>query len=562
MNKKWEIYKTDEEKIKKITRKYGINRILAKIILNRGVKEFDIDNFLYPKRDNFYNPYLMPDMEKAISRIIEAINKKEKVIVYGDYDVDGITSICVIKKYLEDRGLKVDYYIPNRLIEGYGLNKAAIDKILSDNYTLMITVDCGISGIDEVNYANSLGVDVIITDHHEPGNNLPNAIAVVDAKRKDSKYPFNQLAGVGVAFKLIHALNLELNLDPKEFLKYLDIVCIGTISDIVPLFDENRVISSLGLKLVNQTKNIGLKSLFKSMGYNKLDASSISFGVAPRINACGRMGFEKEAMELFLTDNIVESERITRNLNEYNKKRQEIEKKIYDDVLQKAKKEREKDCIILGSDNWHHGIIGIVSSKITEKFYKPSILICFENNIGKGSGRSIEGFDLYKTVSSCSDSLDNFGGHEMAVGVTIKKEKFSIFKNEIEKYVAKSDIKKILPVIKIDAQIELKNINLKLAESLAVLEPYGANYKKPLFLIRNLKISSITTLSSGKHLKMVLKDREYVISAVGFGKGEFADEYQIGDKVDIVGNIDINEYKSYKTIQIIVQDMKASSQMI
>ena len=330
MNKKWEINRPDEEKVKEIENKYQINNLLAKILVNRGItSEKDIKQFLTPTRKDFYDPYLMPDMHKAVERIIKAIDNKEKVLIYGDYDVDGITSVTVLKSFLEERGLKVDEYIPNRLDEGYGLNKAAVEKIASENYTLMITVDCGISALEEVKYANTLGIEVIITDHHEPGEILPEAIAVVDSKRKDNEYPFRNLAGVGVVFKLIQAISQKLNLEEKEFLKYLDIVCIGTISDIVPLVDENRVIVKLGLKLVEQTRNLGLKTILQASGYQKVDSTTISFGIAPRINACGRMGHQEEALKLFLSNDTVEVVELAEKLNEYNKQRQEKEKVPY-----------------------------------------------------------------------------------------------------------------------------------------------------------------------------------------------------------------------------------------
>ena len=288
MNKKWECYPKNETLAKQIAQEHQISELLAEILINRGVEASQIERFLHPTRNDFHDPFLMPDMEKAVERILRAMEQKEKIVIYGDYDVDGITSITVLKKFFADRGITVDWYIPNRLDEGYGLNKDAIDTLR--DYNLMITVDCGISGIEEISYAMSLGIDVVVTDHHEPTEVLPKAIAVVDAKRKDNQYPFNQLAGVGVCFKLIQAISIKLELDAKEYLKYLDIVCVGTISDIVPLVDENRVIAKLGLLLVAQTKNIGLYSLLSSIGYKKIDSTSVSFGVAPRINACGRMG--------------------------------------------------------------------------------------------------------------------------------------------------------------------------------------------------------------------------------------------------------------------------------
>ena len=331
MNKKWQIYETNEEEVKKVKSKYQLNELLATILVNRNIiKEDDIRLFLNPTRDDFYDPFLITDMKIAIERIVEAIEKGQKVTIYGDYDVDGITSITVLKSFLKDVGLEASSYIPNRLDEGYGLNKDAIDTIKQSGCDLMITVDCGISAMDEIEYANSLGIETIVTDHHEPGNELPKAYAVIDNKRKDSKYPFRELAGVGVVFKLIQALGIRMGLKEESYLKYLDIVCIGTISDIVPLVDENRVIAKLGMMLVKQTKNIGLKSIIHSSGYKKIDSNTISFGVAPRINACGRMGKAEEALELFLSANINEVNDLTKKLNEHNRERQETEKAIFE----------------------------------------------------------------------------------------------------------------------------------------------------------------------------------------------------------------------------------------
>ena len=442
MNKKWECYEVDEKELKEFMQKYNLYELLARVLLNYGItNKEDIDLFMSPTRKDFHNPFLMPDMEIAVNRILKAIDNNEKIIIYGDYDADGITSITVLKSFLEERGLEVDSYIPNRLDEGYGLNKEAIKKIFDDGHRLMITVDCGISGIDEVDYANSLGMEVLITDHHEPAQTLPNALAVVDAKRKDNEYPFNQLAGVGVVFKLIQAIAIKLNLDEKEYLKYLDIVCIGTISDIVPLVDENRVIAKLGLKLVNQTRNIGLKALLEVVGFKSIDSGTISFGVAPRINACGRMGHEQIALDLFLAKDYETAKKLAIKLNEYNTERQSIEKRIFDEAKEKIENEENNNaCIIVGGEGWHHGIIGIVASKVTDMYFKPSILICFEKDIGKGSGRSIPGFDLHEALMNCSAELEKFGGHAMAVGVTVAKDKFNEFKTKLEEYAKKCDI--------------------------------------------------------------------------------------------------------------------------
>ena len=545
MNKKWEFYEENSEEIIDIAKKHNISELLTKILVNRGITaDKEIDTFLNPTRNDFYDPYLMPDMDKAVERIIKAINNQEKVMIYGDYDVDGITSITVLKKFLEERGLKTGHYIPNRLEEGYGLNENAIRSIAEQKYTLMITVDCGISGIEEVELANQLGIETIITDHHEQSESLPNAYAIINAKRKDSQYPFRGLAGCGAVFKLIQAISLSLGLEEKEFLKYLDIVCVGTISDIVPLVDENRVIAKLGLKLVAQTRNIGLRELILQSGYKKIDSNTISFGVAPRINACGRMGYQEEALDLFLTNNIEEARKITARLNSYNLERQTKEKDIFEQAIKELEKEdiEKLNTIVLSGDNWHHGVIGIVASKLTEKFYKPTILICFEDNIGKGSGRSLPGFDLHEALVESSAYLEKYGGHEMAVGLSLKKEKYNDFKLAFEEIAKSKNIQQIIPVIKIDSIITAKDVNKKTIQDLEMLEPFGEKNKNPIFVYKNLKIDSIRALSEGKHLKLTLKDDNLLINAIGFNLGYLSEEYLIGDKIDIAGNLEINKY--------------------
>ena len=561
MNKKWQITEIQEETVREIKEKYNINYLLATILANKEIVEKEqIEKFLCPQRKDFYDPYEMPDMNIAVDRIIKAIQNKEKVIIYGDYDVDGITSVTVLKSFLEGRGIQVAEYIPNRLEEGYGLNKKAIEYIANENYNLIITVDCGISAIEEIQYANLLGIETIITDHHEPGNELPKALAVVDAKRKDNKYPFRNLAGVGVVFKLIQALGIKLGLDEKEYLKYLDIVAVGTISDIVPLVDENRVIVKLGLRLVEQTKNLGLKSIIQSSGYNAIDSNTISFGVAPRINACGRMGYQYDALKLFLSKEQEEVISLTQKLNEYNKIRQETEKSIYEDAIRKIEKEglADRNTIVVMGENWHHGVIGIVSSKITELYFKPSILLCEEGEIGKGSGRSIPGFDLYETLTQCGDTIQKFGGHSMAIGISIEKDKFNEFKEKLENIAIEKQIENIVPILKIDAQINLDDINKEMVKSLKELEPFGEENKMPLFLLRNLKIDSIRALSEGKHLKLTLKDNKNIVNAIGFNLGHLNSFYKIGDKIDVVGNLEMNTFNGVDNIQINIKDIMKS----
>lgn len=561
MNKKWEFYNQEQEKVKKLVEKFKISELLATVLVNRNiVEDDDVELFLNPTRNDFHDPYLMPDMKPAVQRIINAIKNNEKTIIYGDYDVDGITSITVLSKFLKERGLNVESYIPNRLNEGYGLNKAAIKKIADEGFKLIITVDCGISGTEEVEYAYNLGMEVIVTDHHEPLDELPKALAVIDCKRKDSKYPFNSLAGVGVAFKLIQAIGLELKIDEKEYLKYLDIVAIGTISDIVPLVDENRVIAKLGLKLIEVTRSPGVRALLNAAGYKEINSNTVSFGIAPRINACGRMGHEREALDLFLTENIVEANRITNTLNEYNKNRQSIEKRIFEEVVAKIESEHldKKNSIVLGAENWHHGVIGIVASKVTELYFKPSILVCFEGNEGKGSGRSIPGFDLHAALCATSNYLEKYGGHEMAVGLSLKRDKFENFRKAFEEKAEQAHTEEIVPVIKIDKEIELKDISLESVKSLNLLEPFGEANKTPIFIYRNLRIDSIRALSEGKHLKLTLKDKNTIINAIGFNMGSYSEEYQLGDKIDVIGVLEINSFNGMECVQINMKDIRRS----
>ncbi len=561
MKKKWEYYETDETKVKEIAEQIQLPTLVANILVNRNITQKDkIEVFLNPNRNDFYSPYLLNDMEKAVNRIQKAIQKREKVVIYGDYDVDGITSITVLKRFLAEQQLQADYYVPDRLEEGYGLNKKAMEHLAQNGYQLMITVDCGITAMEEVDYATELGMETIVTDHHEPLDTIPKALAVVNPKRKDSTYPFQGLAGVGVVFKLIQAISEKIGLPEKAYLKYLDLVCIGTISDIVPLIDENRVITKLGLKLVAVTKNIGLRELIKSIKLKKMDSTSISFGVAPRMNACGRMGKADEAIELFLTENVAEAHEITEKLNRYNSNRQIIEKRIFQEAMDRIAKDHidQENSIVLGGENWHHGVIGIVSSKITETFYKPSILICFDGEEGKGSGRSIMGFDLHKALCESSAYLDKFGGHEMAVGLSLQRKNFEPFKKKFQEIVEASNIQEMLPVIKIDADLDLKKISLQTVEELMQLEPFGEQNKVPIFGFKNLKIDAIRSLSDGKHLKLSLKYSNGWLDAIGFNMGELVEQYRIGDKVDVVGTLEINQFRDRKNLQVNLKDMRRS----
>ena len=558
MNKKWRIKENDTQRIEEIKNKYNVNKLVAQKLAENKLSDEEIKVFLNPTRKDFHNPFLLPDMEKAVDRILKAMENKEKIVVYGDYDADGITSTTIIKRFMKDRGIDVGTYIPNRLDEGYGLNEEAIKEIASEKYNLMITVDCGITAVKEVDLAKSLGIDVIVTDHHEVPEILLDTIAVVDAKRKDNQYPFTQLAGCGVAFKLIQAISIKLNLPENEWLKYIDIACIGTISDIVTLIDENRVIAKLGLKLVEVTKNIGLRTLIEMAGLKKIDSTAISFGISPRINACGRMGHQEDALNLFLTDDPIEARKLAQKLEEYNKQRQEIEKNIYNEALEIALKEENMPCIVIGKENWHHGVIGIVASKITDITYKPSILICFEGENAKGSGRSIPGFDLHEAVYNCRQYLTASGGHSMAIGLSLKTEKFEKFKQAFEKYAKAKHVENLVPELLIDTVITSKDMILDEIKKLELLEPFGEGNALPVILYKNLKIDSIRALSDGKHLKLLLTDGNTLVDSIGFNMGYLSSEYQIGDKVDIVGNIGINRFRDMENIQITLKDIRSS----
>ena len=561
MNKTWKVNDIDKKRAEEISKKFNLEMLASNVLANKDLSDEEIEIFLNPTRNNFHDPFLMPDMKIAVDRILKAIENNEKILIYGDYDADGITSTTILKRFFNDRNIDVGTYIPNRLDEGYGLNKDAIESIKKDDYKLIITVDTGITANEQIVDAKNAGIDVIVTDHHEPGEELPDAIAVVDCKRKDNKYPFRELAGCGVAFKLICALAQKLELNENEALKYIDLACVGTISDIVPLEDENRIIAKLGLLLLKQTRNLGLRELIRTIGFKEITSETISFGIAPRINACGRMGHQEVALNLFTSDDPIKVREYAYSLEEYNKERQAIEKRIYEESLKLLEKENieDKSCIVLGNTNWHNGVIGIVSSKITDKYYKPSLLICFEDNIGKGSGRSIPGFDLHEALTKCSSNLESFGGHSMAVGLKLKKEKYEAFKKEIEEYTKENIKEDVLDrEILIDQELQNKDITIHSVRELELLEPFGEGNQEPIVLYKNLKIESIRTLSEGKHIKLNLKNENIKIDAIGFNMGQLANEYLIGDKVDVVGNIKVNTFNNFETIQITLIDIRKS----
>ena len=557
MNKKWNVQEPSKKRAQEISTKFNLGLLISYILSEKDLSDEEIEEFLSPTRNDFYDPFEMPDMTKAVDRIEKAIQNQEKICIYGDYDADGITSTTLLKRFFRDRGIEVGAYIPNRLLEGYGLNHEAVEKIAEEKYDLMITVDTGITAMEDIEYAKSLGIDVIVTDHHEPMETIPECIAVVDCKRADSTYKFRELCGCGVAFKLLLALCKRLNLNENEALKYLDITAIGTISDIVPLVDENRVIAKLGIMLLKQTKNVGLKALIERIKFKEINSSAIAFGISPRINACGRMGQQEIALELFLTDDPIEARNLAKQLDDFNRERQNIEKNIFEEADRMASKEIDRNAIVLAHKNWHKGVIGIVSSKLTDKYFKPSILMEIEGKEAKGSGRSIPGFDLHEALSNCSTKIKSFGGHSMAIGLCVETKYFEDFKNEFENYAKEHIDTNSTFEISVDKEIVGKELKVKEIAELEKLEPFGDSNEEPVFILKGLKITSIRALSDGKHIKLTLKDDNNIdIDGIGFGLGELSSSYLIGDRVDVIGNLQINSFNGIESIQLNLKDIR------
>lgn len=557
MQKVWNVKKYDKKNIEELMQKFNISEMLAKLILSREIE--DVDMFLNGKIEDLKDPFLMKDMDKFVERITRAIDNREKICIYGDYDVDGITSITVMYKFLSSLNADVMYYLPDRLIEGYGLNNNALKKIKEDGAKIVVTVDCGITAVDEVEFAKSIGLDMCITDHHECSDDLPDAMCIVNPKQKDD-HTFKMLAGVGVAFKCIMALSQKYNLENKEYLKYLDIVAVGTISDIVPLVDENRIISKYGLEMMKSTENVGLKALLNIINFKAIDSMVVSYAIAPRINACGRMGNADIAVKLLLEKDRKKADELSVMLNNQNNKRQQVEKKIFESAIKMIEENRinKKNSIVLYNENWHNGVIGIVASRLVNIYYKPVILLTKENGVIRGSGRCPVEFSLYDILTKCKDSLIQFGGHELAAGLSIEEDKIDEFTNKFDEVVASSIKEEIKQIVNVDERITFRNLNVSLLKDINVLKPFGQANKEPQFLYKNLKIQSIRTIKEDKHLKLTLKDDKYLIEALAFSKGNRRDELRIGDKIDVLCSVDINTYTTPRTIQLILEDFKKS----
>ncbi|MCQ2435845.1 MAG: single-stranded-DNA-specific exonuclease RecJ [Clostridia bacterium] len=581
-SKRWNVLTQDERTVCALSNGLNTDALCSRLLINRGYTNVEEAKAFVEKSDVFfYNPFILADMRRAVDRIKQALYDDEKITIYGDYDVDGVTAVSILYMYLRDRGARIDYYIPTRENEGYGLNASAFDTIAAGGTKLVITVDTGITAIDEVEYAKSIGIDVVITDHHQCRPELPLACAVVNPKRPDCQYPFKELSGVGVVFKIICALELdyvnggEYNVfTVKDICKrYIDLVTIGTIADVMPLVGENRIIVHLGLAMLQYPKNVGARALFRAsnvIGGNtqkKITASTIGYTIAPRINAAGRIGSAKTAVELFLEQDPSRADMIAEELCATNKSRQETENEIYLDALDQIKSHdlKNEHIIVLSSDTWHHGVIGIVSSRITEKFGKPSVLISFDksdkdedgNMIGKGSARSVRGLNLVQALSKCSDYLVKFGGHELAAGLSVSSDKLAAFTEALDRAVVEltdSD-NSAVSAIDIDAEITEENITEDECYSIALLEPYGSGNPMPTFVLRDALIVDMVQLSMGKHSKLTVRTGESEFTAIMFGNDLSKEGFMPGDKVDIVCNLDVNEFRNVRSVQLVIRDI-------
>lgn len=577
---KWVIKTQDPELVSALADSLEISPVCARLLINRGYTDpISAQAFLEKTDSELYDPYLLCDMDKAVRRTEEALKSGEKITIYGDYDVDGVTSVSIMYMYLHERGANVDYYIPARENEGYGLNFSAIDSIAKNGTTLIITVDTGITATEDVKYAKSIGVDIVITDHHQCRSDIPLAEAVVNPKRPDCEYPFKELSGVGVAFKLICALELfsknngsyDKSVINDMCKRYIDLVTIGTIADVMPLVGENRIIVSSGLKMLQNTQKIGIRALFKATGIDydnpkKITSSFIGYTIAPRINAAGRIGNAGRAVQLFLAESPKVADIIADELCNTNRRRQELENEIFLEAVSQIEKEHNisnENVIVLSSDHWHHGVIGIVASRLTERYNLPSVLISFEGDgkIGKGSARSVKGLNLASALAACSDTLCKYGGHELAAGLTVESDKLNDFKKKLSEYIKEHlDRDESIQKTVIDAEIESDEINEDTVRAVNKLEPFGAGNATPLFIFKNAMILQVLPLSMGKHSKLILTRDGESFTALFFGANIAELGFSYGDEVDILCGIDINEFRGMKSIQLIARDIDYSDE--
>ena len=560
--KQWSIAKFDKDAAGKLAQNSGIAPFLAMLLSIRGFDTaYKIDTFLNDE-PQIADPFEIKDMDKAVKRITKAVENFERICVYGDYDADGVTSTALLFSYLEAIDANVMYYIPSREDEGYGLNCNAIDYLKEQNVSLIVTVDNGIASVEEIAYAKKLDIDVLVTDHHAPPEILPEACAVVDLHQKDCKSKFKMLSGVGVAFKLVLAMEGEYADILSLLENYADLVCIGTIGDIVSLTDENRDFVKFGLKLLENSDRVGIRALLKQAGlFNKpLDATNISFGVVPRINAAGRLGLAGDCVTLFLTDSEEEADYIAQRLGTDNTKRKEIENSILSEInsmiLDNPKLVMDK-VIVLDGENWHQGVIGIVAARVKEAYGKPTIIITRDGEFAKGSGRSIEGFSLYDAINSCENYLSHCGGHPMAVGVNLESKNIDKFRKSINKYC--SEIVMPYDTLCIDCKLNPAMLDVSLVHTLDELEPFGAGNPKPVFGLYNMTIADLTPLKDNKYIRLTLTRNNSKIQVMSFSVSPAEFPFKVGDIIDLAVTLDVNEYKGIEYLTVILKDVKASN---
>lgn len=560
-NKKWVLKNSNDDIVDKIASEANISKIVANILVNRGIDNSDkVSRFLNPDIQDLYDPYLFLDMDKCVDRIQKAISNKERILIYGDYDVDGVTSVTILLNFLKTLTDNVEYFVPDRFEDGYGITKNVLQKVKLIEPQLLITVDCGITAVKEVEVFNGWGIDVIITDHHECICDLPDAIAVINPKRKDNTYPFQGLAGVGVTFKLIQALCDRLSLGEK-YLEFLDFTAIGTIADIVSLTDENRIIVKEGLKRFLYTKNVGLKVLldFCKVTEDNLTSQTVGFILGPRINAAGRMGQANKAIELFTTDNLQLAHHLTVDLDRFNQERKAIQNEIYEEAIEKIEKniDSKSNLInVVASKGWHHGVIGIVASKVTEKYYKPSILLSIEDGKAKGSIRSIPEIDILEVLENSAHLIERFGGHSMAAGIEVRVDNLVEFEKSMNKYAQTKISQKLIPSIDVDLELKANEISMTEILNLKKLEPFGQDNPVPLFSINGLIPIQVKGIGDGKHLKTVFMQNNKEYDSIAFNLGHLVDGIRSYEKVSILCSLEINSWNNREKIQFNIKDIK------
>ncbi len=556
--KKWITAHIDKEIAAQVAENHGLDPFTALIVVSRGITEYeDIEEF-FDSDFSFSDPYLIVDMEKAVDRINLALQKGERICVFGDYDADGVTATALMYSYLSNKGANVMYYIPDRVSEGYGMNCSAIDKLHQQGAKLIVTVDNGISAVEEIDYANSLGIETVVTDHHQVGEVLPNAVAVIDPHREDCNVHFKDWAGVGVAFKVVCALEKG---DYSEILNnYADIIAVGTVADVVDLKDENRAIVKYGVAKINSNPCNGINALRQVAGVSerKLNAVGVTYSLAPRINAAGRMESATTALKLLLCDNLVDALDIAEKVDVCNRQRHTAENEIMEAAvahIESNEKLKYSKIIVVCGENWHHGVVGIVAARITEKYGKPSIVITFDGDEGTGSARSIDGFSVYDAIKSASEYLTHFGGHTMAAGLGLKRENVTAFFNKINEYA--NSITDAFPTLTLDCKLNPAYINAALVESLENLEPFGAGNPQPLFGIYGVRLSSIKPIGEGnRHLRLGFNKGNTQFIAMKFSTTLEEFPFREGDIVDLAVRIEKNEFRGEIKASIQIKEMR------